>query len=787
MARSSTPGVSRPVVCACFFLLSLLVPAGASSPRLESIIPAGVQRGREVLVRFNGERLQDAEEIYCYEPGIEISKPELVTNQTVIAICKIASDCELGEHHLRVRTATGWSEMMTFVVSPYPVILEQEPNNKLGAAQKVTGNITVEGVITNEDVDCFQFEVAKGQLICAEVQGMRLGRGAFDPRLTLFDSNGSILADVHDTWLGMQDPFLSFIAPSNGTYLIQLRDVTYAGNDKCRYLLHIGSFPRPTSVYPLGGKGGETVAFRFFSEVGGEFSQEIKLPEGAAEKFGVFAGLSGLSAPSPNWVRVSAFPNVLAASPNRDRDHATVTELSPPLALNGIISEKGEENWFRFNAVKDVALDVSVFARRLRSPLDPAIEVYDAQTKSLMSADDTVGVDSQLKFTPSSSTNYFIRIRDSMGLGGRDFVYRVEITPVEPQVSVKIPEVARNDTQSRQYIAVPRGNRFATLISAKRANFSGPLDFSIEGLPNGVTMAADRLTGDSIPLVFEAGADAPLGGKLLDLVATGTNNNGTVKGKFRQEAELVQGPNNTTFYATSVDKLCVATTKEAPFHLRMVEPKVPLVQAGSMRVEIVVERAPSFDEPIELHMVWNPPGVSSQSEATIPKGGTNVFYQLNASADAEMRHWKIAVLGHATIEGGAVYVSTQLGDLEVAAPFLSGKIETLWLNPGKSGKLTVNLQPSKPFEGKATIRLLGLPEHVTAAEKEITKDDQEVVFDVTADDRCSTGSQKNLSCAVDVMQNGQAIPHSIARGGILRIVPPKKQEAKVAATKDAKK
>jgi len=215
-----------------------------------------------------------------------------------------------------------------------------------------------------------------------------------------------------------------------------------------------------------------------------------------------------------------------------------------------------------------------------------------------------------------------------------------------------------------------------------------------------------------------------------------------------------------------------------------VEPKVPLVQAGSMRLEVVAERVAGFDEPIEVKMVWNPPGVSSQSEATIPKGATNVLYQLNAGGGAETRVWKIALIAHATVEGGELYVSTQLANLEVATPFVTGKIETLWLNPGKSGKLTANLKQAKPFEGKATIRLVGLPDKVSAAEKEITKDDQEVIFDVVAEPSCSTGSHKNLFCAVDVKQNGQVIPHNIAQGGILRIVPPKKEDAKVAAVKE---
>jgi len=232
-----------------------------------------------------------------------------------------------------------------------------------------------------------------------------------------------------------------------------------------------------------------------------------------------------------------------------------------------------------------------------------------------------------------------------------------------------------------------------------------------------------------------------------------------------------------------VDKFCVAVTKEAPFKLRIVEPRVPLVQAGSMQMEIVAERAAGFEEPIEVNMLWNPPGISSQSEATIPKGATNVFYQLNAGGGAETRAWIVVTLGHATVEGGALYVATQPARLEVTTPFVTGKIETLWLQPGKTGKLTVNLQQSKPFEGKAKIRLAGLPEKVTAPEREITKDDQEIVFDVTVEEKCGTGSHKNLFCALEINQSGQAIPHTIATGGILRIVPPKKEAVTAQVSK----
>jgi hypothetical protein len=123
-----------------------------------------------------------------------------------------------------------------------------------------------------------------------------------------------------------------------------------------------------------------------------------------------------------------------------------------------------------------------------------------------------------------------------------------------------------------------------------------------------------------------------------------------------------------------------------------------------------------------------------------------------------------------------------LAHLEISTPFVSGKIETLWLSPGKSGKLTVTLQQRKPFEGPATIRLCGLPEKVSCPDREITKNDQEVEFEVTADPASRPQSFKNLFCTVDLKEHGEVIRHTIAQGGILRLVPPKKSEANVAAT-----
>ncbi len=773
------------------FLFALLAQSAfASAPHLAAITPTGGQRGTEIEVSFAGERLGDAEEIIGYEPGIEVRQLSLATNKLVKAALKISPECALGEHHFRLRTASGLSELRTFFVGAFPIVSEIEPNNTPAQAQKIAMNTTVTGVILSEDVDCFSVTLKKGERLSAEVEGMRLGRGVFDPRLEVLEANGAVIAEVDDTWLGMQDPFVSLVAPHDGTSILLLREATYGGAADCNYRLHVGNFPRPICVFPPGGKAGDNLKLTFFSEATGEFSQEVKLPENASDKYGVFAELDGQTAPSPNWIRVSPFPNVLASTDASDREHATTVDLPPPFALNGIISKKGETDWFSFHATKGVPLEMNVFARQLRSPMDSVLEVFDTKGRSVAVNDDAGGPDSALKFTPAETTNYFVAISDTLGNFGRDFTYRIEVTPAtSPGIAVKIPEVARNDTQSRQFIAVPRGNRFATLISAKRSNVSGELYFDLPGLPAGVTMSADTFAGnvDSGPLVFEAAPDAPIGGKLLDLTATGTNANGKVTGHFRQDVELVEGPNNTSYYRTSVDKICVAVVKEAPFRLRIVEPKAPMVQSGSLALEIVAERKPGFEEPIELAMVWNPPGISSQSEATIAKDATNVFYQLNATDTAEVRSWKITVVGHAQVDGGQVYVSAQLARIEIASPFLGGKIHKLKVNTGNPATLIVDLEPLKPFDGKAKIRLAGLPEKITAPEMEIDKDTRQISFPLTVDAKCAPGSAKNLFCAVTVMQNGQPIPHNIASGGILRITPAKREAIKIAETKAADK
>lgn len=770
-------------------MVSAALSCAAVSPKFNATSPAGAQRGTETDIRFNGQRLEDTQEIVFYSPGFEVLKLE-PTNNVVKARVKIAPDCRLGEHLVRLRTATGVSEVRTFYVGAYSALAEVEPNNDIARAQKIPVNVTVSGTTGLDDIDYFQIEAKKGDRISAEIEAMRLGRVMLDPYLSIHETNGTLLVSSDDTTLLRQDSALSWIAPHDGTFIIQVRDASYGGQANSDYRLHVGTFPRPTAVFPAGGPTGEVLRVHFIGDASGEIEQEVKLPDSPEEMFGIFAGPSDHPAPSPNWLRVSPFPNVLASPDNHSREQATTVQEKLPVALNGILSSPKQGDWFRFHAARGTQLEVSVFARRLRSPLDSVIEVYDPKGKSIAQNDDAGGPDSSLKFSPSEDGDYFVRITDQLGRGGPDYVYRVEITPSAPSLSLSIPQVARNDSQTRQSIVVPRGNRYATLISAKRNNFRGDLQFQLDHLPAGLKMDGDVLPSklDAMPIVFEAAADAPIAGGLFDFLAAATNG---VKGRFVQNIEFIYGQNNNLYYGSVAEKLAVAVAEEAPYKIEIVEPKVPLVQSGTMNLKIVATRKPGFDEAINLKMLWNPPGVGSQPDVTIPKGATTVDYPLNANGNAETATWKIAVIASANVQGGPLWVSSQLAKLQVESPFVIGRIDPLIAEPGQKTRLVCKLEQKQPFEGKATLKLMGLPEKISAPDKQITKDDTEVVFDLNIDADCTARSTRNLFCSALIPKEGELIPHNLASGGHLRIVPqkknpPEKKETKVAATASGK-
>ncbi|MCZ6815380.1 MAG: PPC domain-containing protein [Planctomycetota bacterium] len=746
-----------------------------ASPDLRQIRPRGGGRGTEVVVDLTGTRLGAVQEVLYHEPGITTKALEQVNDKHVKATLTISPDCGLGPHALRIRTAVGLSQLCVFHVGALTEIAEPEPNGDRSKAPKIALETTVNGTIALEDVDYFAIDLAAGTRVNIEIEAVRLGGPLFDPRIALLDETGRELVFADDTCLVRQDAVVSFKPETAGTYTVEVRETAFGGGGNYHYRLHVGTFPRPLAVLPPGGRAGESVDVTWLgdTELGVE---SIKLPERADWPFALFAKTDAGTAPSAVPFRLTDFPNVMDAESNTTI--AKSIEFSPPAALNGVIQKPGDTDWFRFEGKKDQTWDIRVWARRLRSPLDAVINVWPLSRtkpgepfklgKHLSGNDDNGGgPDSFVRVKLPADGQYGLRIRDHLNRGGPLFTYRVEVTPVQPRLTLGLYPADQPVRRS-----IPQGGRSAVLLSARRTDFGGPLKINVDDLPAGVTVQTPDMPGSTslIPILLIAAADAPLAGSLANVTGRHSDPKRSIEGSLEQEVVTVYGQNKTVFATHRVTRLPVAVTNKAPFVVEIVQPGVPIVRNGNMRLKVRCTREGGFDQPIALRMLWNPPGIGS-GNATIPKGASEAVLHLNANGRAGIDRWPIVVVGSAGVGGDTIEVSSQLASLEVTDAWVAFGLQRARVEIGKSTELKVSVVQKRAFEGPAKVELLGLPRNTKTQALEITKESAELVFAIETEASAPPGRHRGLFVRATILEGGEPIVHR-AGGGQLMIDKP---------------
>jgi hypothetical protein len=760
---------------------------GAADPQIASIAPAGAQRGSEVALTIRGTGLAQVQEILFYSPGFTVQKLEAPKDDTLQAVVAVAPDAALGLHALRLRSRTGVSNLRLLAVGPFPAVEEREPNNQPSQAQSLPLNVTVEGVVQAEDVDLFVVELKQGQRLNVEVEGLRVGTTFFDPFLAIYDEQGRELARSDDAPLLAQDCLCGLVAPADGRYWIHLRDVAYGGSGGAVYRLHVGTFPRPTAVFPPGGRPGEKLVLHWIGDVRGEFAQEVTLPSDGRSEVPLVPREGEEEAPSPNVLRVSDLPAVNEIEPNNEPRAATPGQAAP-VALQGVVAAPNDVDFLQFTARKGQQLEVRVYARRpLRSPLDAVLAVHNAQGSTLASNDDAGGPDSSLRFNVPADGTYLVSITDQLRRGGPEFVYRVEVTEVQPALVLRLPE-------RRQYVpttlVVPQNNRNALMVAAQRQNFNSDLAIEFVGLPTGVTATVLPMPAgvSEIPVVFTAAADAPLAGALVGLVGRATDPKLSVVGKLDQRTMLVRGQNNVDVWGHNADRMATVVAEAIPYRLDIVPPRAPLVRNGSLPLKVVAQRAEGFKDPIALRLLYNPPGISASGFVMIPADQSEATIPLTASGGAALGTWKICVTGRSGAPGRggqdeALRCSTDLVDLQVAEPLHKLTMFKAAVEQGREIEVKVGIQKLRDFEGTATAELGGLPANTTSSPVTFTKDTTELVFKVSATANARPGRYTSVVCVTRVPWEGETITYTQG-GGELRVdapLPAKGGAAKPAA------
>jgi hypothetical protein len=777
------------VKAASISLALLTLPLAAFSPVLNRVDPPGGRLGTEVEVTFHGERLIDINSALLYEPGLTLSGLQVKDGKTATAKLFIAADAAPGEHSLRLAGPGGITELRSFWVGAFPVINETEPNGLNDPPQRIELNQTVHGIAESEDDDCFLVTLKKGQRLSAEVEAMRLGRVFFDASLAILDARGFELATCDDAPLLRTDAFVSILAPEDGDYRIVVREAAYEGNDKCQYRLHIGDFPRPSAVFPTGGKPGETLEFTFIGDPSGPIRQTFTLPSEPRAEFPLIPLHNGLSAPSPHWITVSPLES---ARDSADSHTAKGAVVLPPVpgAAQGIIDEGKPSDWFRFAAKKDQALVIRAIARAHRSPLDPVVSIHQADQKFIVANDDQGGPDSVVNWTCPADGDYLIQIRDQLRRGGPDFTYRIEIAGKTPAIAANLPTVERVNSQKWKTFPVPRGGRYAAVVNVTRENIGCDAVFAADSLPPGVTMNAARIprSVNSFPVVFEAAPDAPVGTGLHAFRIRSEGVDPPLEGRLIDTIHHIDINNQGAYHSASFDRIAAGVTDAAPFTVDLEAPAVPIVKNGKLALKVRVARQEGFDGKITLRFLWNPPGISGPVTVDVPGDKSEASYELNASADAAPGDWQVCVLAEAATPKGPVLTASALTPLKIGEPYVSMTLDLAAAEVGKPAAMLAKIENLRPFDGQAKVELSGLPHGVKSQPLTFAADQSEITFplEIAADAR--PGKHSGVFCVVSVPENGGGVLHQTAQGGTLRIdTPPKNQPEKPAAAAVADK
>jgi hypothetical protein len=790
--QSAASKVLLKQVLAVFGLAALALSGGlleAASPDLSNSIPRGGQAGSEVKVTMTGNRLSDAEEIIFHYPGIKAKDIKVIDDKKVEATFVIAPDCRLSEHHFRIRCRSGISYARNFWISQFPNVEEVEPNDDFAAPQKISMNVTIEGEAKSEETDYYQVSLKKGERLSVEVEGLRINNIpqniAIDPYVSILNKDKFEIASADGSALLKQESILSVVVPEDGDYIVEVRDAAYQGRG--RYRAHIGNFPRPTGIYPAGGKAGSELEFTLLGDVKGPYAAKVKLPlEAEGDKFGLISSNGGLSVPSPNVVRLSPFDNVLETEPNNAGPEATAG-AALPLAFNGIINQEGDIDFFTFSAKKDQSFQIRVYANSIGSPLDPVLAVYNEKMGSLGSSDDADGTkDGKVDFKAPADGNYFVSVKDMLSRGGGDFVYRVEAVAPQSSIEVTMPEMLRRDLQYLKQFNVPQGGYYAMAVSTARKGVAGDLKFEMPSLPAGVTMEPVVIpkSVSQFPILLKAAPDAAIAGGMYKLLVKSAEGENPVTGTFIQTLDLVRGPQNgVEYYSRYHSEIPVSVSEALPFSVTIDQPKVPIVRNGMMKLKIRAVRKDGYDKKITVRFPWIPPGITTPATMTFNEKDTEILYELNANANAELSTWPLTVIAESDGGKGVAFTAAPYIKLSVEEPFLDLKFSMATAKQGETTEMVGEVDQLRAYDGEAEVQLFGLPANSTAEVQKLKKELTGITFPIVTTDKTPVGQHKGVFCTVTVMQNGEPILHRLAMGSVVRVDPMPK--AVVAAPKPA--
>ena len=565
-------------------LLLLVLAAGTASaapPVASYLFPAGGQRGTAVPVRVGGlfvhdscgfaldgggvkavPELKPGKRVWFEGPIIPLPDSQQAEDYPVDMLGSVEIDAKAaaGARRARIWTSQGVATGPLFVVGDTPEVVETEIDGD-PIPESVTPPVTANGrIFPREDVDLWAVKLTKGQTLSALATTTGI-RSPLVAKLEVVSAKGDLLARSGTRTALGADASVRFTAPADGTYHVRITDARGQGGPAFVYRLTMTTDPVVDSVFPLGGKRGETVKLN-----GGT---AVAIPADAPAAWPTRLGSQSITLDTDD------LPEFVSAPTN---------PVAPPAVFNGRIEPAAVEAW-KVELKKAKKYDLELRAKKLGSPLCGTLAVLDADGKDVakMTPDDP-GTDPLVSFQPAADGVYTVRVAERFrNRGGADFGYRLRVresTPAAPDFALKLAADSAN---------VPRGGSVKWKLTADRiGGLIGAIEVSVAGLPAGVSCAKATIpAGQSL-------VELTLSAEALAQVAVGTVSvTGTAKVGDTPATRTATPPDGGAAY--------VAVAVPTPFAIDGVYTmsNAPRGQPYSRRYSL---KRNGFDGPVEIRL-----------------------------------------------------------------------------------------------------------------------------------------------------------------------------------------
>lgn len=410
---------------------------------------------------------------YVYKQ--KLTKPPLA--EDVILEVTIAPDATPGDRELRVITPGGISNPMLFQVDRLPELREKERETENALdPPPAEAPVILNGQIMPGEVDRFSLNLKANQHLYIAAQARRLVPfiadavpGWCQTVIALIDANGKELAFVDDNFCE-PDPVMFVQVPRDGMYTLLIRDSIYRGREDFVYRVTVREQTPDDNLSPF-----------------------IPLPREPVEG-------------NPQLPVVeSRMPASKEIEPNDNIVAAQLINL--PLLIDGRIDQPGDADLYQFTGKAGDTVIAEIYARRLGSPIDSLLRLYDSAGKVVAWNDDYTGgelglqahrADSCLAVKLPADGLYTVQVSEAQRHGGEAYNYALRVSPPQPDFSLRATPSAIN---------VPvGGTTTVTVYAIRRDGWDGNIEIAMVDAPDGFTLTKTRIPADqnSVAITLQA-------------------------------------------------------------------------------------------------------------------------------------------------------------------------------------------------------------------------------------------------------------------------------------------